>query len=125
MKHLLTLLPLLLLAACGNHELSAATVCNQLAVEGVAKDCKADKPVGLGAAAIDRVTFTLPHGKMGQVLRFKKASDLEATAKAFDAAAILAGPYRYTSKSALIYVQLNSETDASVAAIAERVIGAL
>lgn len=71
--------------------------------------------------------FDLPSvpGKTGQVLRFAKSSDYEATVKAFDAAAVLAGRHRYGSSKALIFVQLNSEASSDVGAKAEGIVNAL
>lgn len=83
--------------------------CESLAKAVGGSGCKEDKPGGLGAAAWAKYAFDLeePKGKTCQVLSFKKSADLEATEKAFDGQAALAGPHRYANKDALIYVQCN------------------
>lgn len=97
------------LSACGQKPGDAKAACETLAKEIGGSNCKEDQPAGLGAAAWSKYAFDLeePKGKTCQVLAFKKAEDLEATAKAFDGAAMLAGPHRYSNKAALIYVQCN------------------
>jgi hypothetical protein len=105
---------------------SAAEVCSRLEAQGVATGCKAEAPAGLGAAAAERVTFSLP-GKAvgGQVLKFSAASDYDATVKAFDAAAALAGRHRYGSEGAKVFVQLNAETPAELGDKARAVVAGL
>lgn len=117
----------LLLVGCSKPQIPASDVCTKLVAAGVASNCKTEPPGGLGAAASEHVVFDLPSvpGKTGQVLRFDKASDYEATSKAFDAAAVLAGRHRYGSASALIYVQLHSGAPADVGAKAAAVVAGL
>jgi len=106
---------------------SAMQVCKKIVKAGVGENCKAKKPHGLGSAATDAVWFDLKSvpGKTGQVLKFRKAADLEATEKAFDAAAILAGPHRYSSKPALIFVQMNVGASKEDGAKAEELLNKL
>ncbi len=105
---------------------SAMAVCEKLAGANVAEGCKTEPPgLGLGAAAKERVTFSIPGGKTGQVLTFDKGSDYTATVKAFDAAAVLAGRHRYGSEGALVFVQLNSETPATLGDNAKKVVEGL
>jgi hypothetical protein len=90
--------------------MSAADACKALVSKGFGTGCKSDKPGGLGAAAWEAQGFDLaePAGKSCQVLGFKKREDLDATIKAFDGAAALAGPHRYSNAGRLIFVQCNA-----------------
>jgi hypothetical protein len=110
-----------LLVACAAKP-SAMSVCTKLGAAGVATECKSESPSGLGAAARERVVFNIPGGATGQVLAFDKSSDYDATVKAFDAAATLAGRHRYGSASALVFVQLNAETAQSLGTNAKLVV---
>lgn len=114
----------LLAFGCGKKP-TAMAVCEKLVVAGVAANCEAKPPGGLGAAALEHVVFDIPGGKTGQVMTFDKASDYTATTKAYDAAAVLAGRHRYGSESALTFVQLNSETPAELGTNAKTVVEAL
>jgi len=113
-------------AACHSKP-TAAGVCGKLVAAGVAANCKSGTPGGLGAAASEQAVFDLPSvpGETGQVLRFDKSSDFEATTKAYDAVAVLAGRHRYGSSAALIFVQLNSGASTDIGAKAEAVVNAL
>jgi len=104
------------LAACAGADNSALGVCNKLQANGIAANCRAEKPSGLGIAAVEKVSFELPSvpGKTGQVLKFNKAIDYESTVRAFDSVALLAGPHRYGAEKALIFVQLNASAPADV-----------
>jgi hypothetical protein len=108
---------------------SAMTVCSKLTAAGVAAGCRTggSKPDGLAAAASEYVVFDLPSvpGQTGQVLRFGKSDDYDATVKAFDAMAAFAGRHRYGSGSALIFVQLNSAASSEVGAKTEAIVNAL
>ena len=118
----------LLLAACNKAQVTALEVCAKLTAQGVASGCKDGGPSeGIAAAASERAVFDLPSvpGETGQVLRFGKSSDYDATLKAFDAMAALAGRHRYGSERALIFVQLNSKASTEVGAKASAVVGAL
>jgi hypothetical protein len=116
----------LLLAACKGKP-TALAVCEKISAVGAGANCRADKPGGLGSAAKEKAVFDVPGVKdaTGQVLNFDKASDYSATVKAFDAMAALAGRFRYGSESALIFVQMNSETPPEVGAKAEKVVSDL
>ena len=117
------------LVAVGCHaKPSAMSVCTTLVSSGVAANCKDGGPAnGMGAAASEYVVFDLPSvpGETGQVLRFDKSSDFDATTKAFDAMAALAGRHRYGSSGALIFVQLNSGASTEVGKKAEDVVNKL
>ncbi len=106
--------------------LSAMDACKKLEAAGVAAQCKADKPTGLGIHASEAVAFELPalpnHG--GAIFRFDSADDYDKTVKMF-AAASLAGPHRYGNRDRLIFTQFNSEASADVGAKAKAAIDAL
>ncbi len=88
---------------------TAMDACRKIEASGVGAACKEDKPGGLGAAASEKAVFDLPSvpGKTGQVLRFEKEESYVTTEGSFEKAATLAGPHRYGSKKALIFVQAN------------------
>jgi hypothetical protein len=88
---------------------TAMDVCRTLEKDGVAANCREDKPGGLGAAAIENAQFDLPSvpGKTGQVMRFDRSDAFEATETLFVKAAMLAGPHRYGNKQKMIFVQIN------------------
>lgn len=100
--------------------------CKKLEAAGVAAQCKADKPTGLGIHASEAVAFELTslnnHG--GAVFRFDSADDYDKTVKLF-AAASLAGPHRYGNRDRLIFTQFNSEASADIGAKAKAAIDAL
>lgn len=91
-------------------------VCKMVAATGEADECKAEQPGGLGHRAKESVTFKFKHvaidgeRKGGQILSFETDETLAATVKDFEDMALLAGPHRYHSKSAKIFLQANSET---------------
>ena len=95
------------LVACSKDPPTAMGVCKKLEETGVASKCESRAPSGIGAAAIEAADFRLANGEGAQVLTFRTAGDLEATESAFTAAAVLAGPHRYSSKEALVFVQMN------------------
>jgi hypothetical protein len=123
---LTTLTALGLLLGCSKPP-SALDVCHQLETAGVAAGCKEDKPGGLGAAAVEAAAFDLPSvpGKSGQVLRFDRDEFFSATEDAFGKAAILAGPHRYGSKKARIFVQMNEGASLEVGKRTKAVVDAL
>jgi len=101
---------------------TAMEVCRKFADTSAASGCVRKTPAGLGADAKEAVSFDLPHGKTGQVLRFEDADDYKECKAGFAKHALLAGPYRWGNKSALLFVQLNSETDPAVAAKIKRIL---
>lgn len=86
-----------------------ASACKKLADAVKGSNCQKGSPAGIGAAAWERYDFDLvePKGEKCQVLSFRKVEDLDATVKAFDGAAALAGPHRYANRDALLFVQCN------------------
>lgn len=97
-----------LIAGC-NHHVSALDACHKLEAAGVAKGCKESKPGGLGAAASEQAVFDLVNvpEKTGQVLMFETQSGYDQVVKQYEEAAMLAGPHRYGSSKARIFVQMN------------------
>jgi hypothetical protein len=95
--------------------MSPNDACEPLAKSVGGTGCKEDKPGGLAAAATSNYVFDLadPRGRTCQILGFKSENDLDATVKAFDAAAALAGPHRYPNKKRLLFVQCNSDMPAA------------
>lgn len=90
---------------------SAMDVCKRLASDGVAANCETAPPKGIGIGAREKATFDLKSvkGKTGQVLAFDDDANFEKTVQAFEAEKKLAGPHRYGSSTARIFVQLNAE----------------
>lgn len=107
--------------------MSAKAACPKLSTSVGGGECKAEEPSGLGAAAWERQTFELvePKGKTCQVMSFRKRADLDATVKAFDGAATLAGPHRYSSTTKLLFVQCNRGMPRDAGTKLERALGEL
>lgn len=93
----------------------------------MAKDCKQSVPSAMNARAKEEYVFDLvaPKGKTGHVLAFEKADDYDATVKAYEAMAMLAGSHRYGSEKARIFVQLNSEASLDTGKKAKAVVDGL
>lgn len=90
---------------------TAQDACSKLEAAGVAKGCREVKAEVINARAKTKYDFDLVHvpGKKGAVLDFAKDEDYEATVKAYEAAAMFAGPHRYGNPKALIFVQMNTD----------------
>lgn len=84
-------------------------VCKKIEAAGIGSNCREDKPGGLGAAAVERAELDLPSvpGKGGSVMRFDRESFYDSTVESYGNMAMLAGPHRYGSRKALIFVQVN------------------
>lgn len=106
---------------------TAAEVCRKLENAGVAKGCKQNVPSAMNARAKEEYVFDLvvPKGKTGHVLSFEKGDDYDATVKAYEAMAILAGSHRYGSSKTRIFVQLNSEASLDIGKKAKAVVDEL
>lgn len=94
---------------------SAKDICAKIEKRGLGVRCVKETPGGIGSAAIAKYGFELaattsPDAR-GQVLQFRSVADYDATVKAFDSAAVLAGPHRYGNREALIFVQVNKAFD--------------
>lgn len=109
MKKIMVLCAALAMAACSSNKPSAMVVCQKIEAAGVGSGCREDKPGGLGAAAVERVEFDLPSvsGKKGAVMRFDREEFFSNTEDVYGKMALVAGPHRYGSKKALIFVQAN------------------
>lgn len=108
MKRVICVGIVLLLAGCAKKP-TAMEVCKKVEASGVGANCREGQPGGLGAAAVENAQFDLPSvaGKTGQVMRFDSEEFYANTETAYGNAAMLAGPHRYGSKKALIFVQAN------------------
>ena len=110
---------------------SAAAVCKALEKAGVAKkgSCVKAKPEKISALAQIKYDFLLENLAKevgsGQVLEFGDKKSFEKTVKTFEAMAAVAGPHRYQSDAALIFVQLNKKTPAGDAKKAKSIVEAL
>jgi len=113
-------------AGCGAKP-TASEVCAKLVTVGVAQGCKQNVPTAMNARAKEEYVFDLvaPKGKTGHVLAFEKAEDYDATVKAYEAMAMLAGSHRYGSAKAQIFVQLNSEASLDTGKKARAVVDEL
>lgn len=117
------------LSGCGllGSKPSAMDVCKKLEVAKVASGCREDKPIGVGAAAAEKVAFDLPSvpGKGGQVLRFDKPETYKQTADTFEKTALLAGPHRYGNEGKLIFVQFNDGASLDIGKQAKAIVEGL
>lgn len=106
---------------------SAKDVCAQIEAGGIGTGCRAEKPGGIGGGATEKYVFDLPSvpGKTGQILKFATADELAVSAAAFQGMSMFAGPHRYESKRALIFVQMNKDTPGTVGAQAKMLVDAL
>jgi len=113
------------LASCGKP--SAMDVCKKIEASGVGANCRASQPAGLGAGAAEKVDFDLPSvaGKTGQVLRFDKEETYRATELSYANMGGLAGPHRYGSPKALIFVQMNEGLSADNGKKVKAIVDAL
>ncbi len=123
----LVLLPtLMLLAGCPKPP-TPSEVCAKLVSAGVASNCHAETPAGLGGRAREEVAFDLPSvpGHGGGVYGFETDADYSSTVQSFEAAAVLAGPWRFGSAKARIFVQMNDGAKPEVGAKARAVVDGL
>lgn len=106
---------------------TAGDVCKRLVEAGVAANCRQEQPRALTALATEKFDFDLPSvpGKTGQVMSFKDARDYNDTSEKFRAAAVLAGPHRYGSEKALIFLQMNDTAPPALGAKAKAVVDGL
>lgn len=120
---------LVVTCACGTSTAkpTAAEVCAKLEAAGIAKGCVEEKPTVINARASKMVAFDLvgTPGKRGHVLSFAAVDDYAATVEAYKAAAMLAGPHRYGSEKALIFVQFNDGASLDTGARAKSLVDGL
>lgn len=126
-KTLLVLMVGMVVGACGGQRPTAMATCEKIVASGVGSNCRVGKPGGLGAAASEQAEFDLLSvpGKTGQVLSFGDEAGFDATTDAYGKAAVLAGPHRYGSKKARIFVQANSGLGAAEGAKLKAVVDSL
>lgn len=122
---LLVALPVVVLAC--SKQPSSADVCQKLVAAGVASNCHPATPNGLGARASEETGFDLPSvpGHGGGVYAFEKADDFDSTVKAFEGAAMLAGPWRFGNAKSRIFVQLNDGAKPDVGQKAKALVDGL
>ncbi|WP_431839980.1 hypothetical protein [Gordonia hongkongensis] len=108
-------------------ELDAAAVCEKIVELGVGTHCTKSEPGGLGIGATERYEFELPSvpGESGQILVFSDRKIYTKTVAAYDEAAALAGPHRYGSPNALVFVQINEGLSAAEGQKVERLVAGL
>ncbi|WP_206509839.1 hypothetical protein [Rhodococcus sp. KRD197] len=92
-----------------NDEVTAASVCAQIEDAGIGENCVPSEPGGLQVAATEVYDFDLISvpGEGGAVMKFDNPEQYSRTVESFEEAAFLAGPHRYGSDSALVFVQIN------------------
>lgn len=119
-------LPSMLTAGCGSKP-TAVDVCAKLEANGVAKNCKPGERGGLSSTASEKVVFDLVDvpEKTGQVLRFDDTGAYRQAVDSFQAAATLAGPHRYGSEKALIFVQISDAASEAIGAKAKATVDGL
>ncbi|MEV0947336.1 hypothetical protein [Rhodococcus sp. NPDC049939] len=90
-------------------------MCAQIEEAGIGTNCAESEPGGLAVAATERYEFDLPSvpGEGGAVMKFDDEDLYRKTVKSYDDMSFLAGPHRYGSESALIFVQINEGLSSS------------
>lgn len=111
---------LLLVAAGYSSDSSEAdntpeSVCAQIEQTGIGENCVRGEGTGLALAATEVYDFDLPSvpGEGGAVMAFDDVDLYEKTVQSYEDAAFLAGPHRYGSESAMIFVQINEGLSSS------------
>lgn len=105
----------------------AAAVCQMIVDLGVGANCTESEPGGLGIGADENYQFELPSvpGESGQVLVFSDNKIYDKTVAAYDEVASLAGPHRYGSSNALVFVQINEGLSAAEGQKVEQLVSGL
>lgn len=108
MKRWVAMVFVLVVAGCAKKP-TAMEACKKIEAAGVAANCRASTPGGLGGAAVAKAEFDLPSvpGKTGQVLQLADDDAFVKTEQGFAGAAVLSGPHRYGNKAKGIFVQAN------------------
>lgn len=88
---------------------TAESVCAQIEEAGIGANCVRGEGNGLALAATEVYDFDLPSvpGEGGAVMAFDDVDLYQKTVQSYEDAAFLAGPHRYGSEQALIFVQIN------------------
>jgi hypothetical protein len=104
--------------------ITAVEACRRLEAAELARGCHATSvEPALTPRATSRALFTLPSGKLGQVLAFDAERDYHKSAKSIGDMAS-AGQHHFGNPKAKIYVQLNGEaTDEEAKAVEDLVSG--
>ena len=120
--HVILMLPLFSLA-CSKPP-TAKDVADKLTAAGVLANCKQEPPKGLNARASEYWNCELPSvpGKGAGVMIFADDDSYQATVKAFEAAALLAGSHRYGNAKARVFVQMNQDASLDVGNKAKAVV---
>lgn len=107
--------------------LDATAVCQMIVDLGVGANCTQSEPAGLGIGADEKYEFELPSvpGESGQVLVFSDSKIYNKTVAAYDEVASLAGPHRYGSSNALVFVQINEGLSAAEGQKVEQLVSGL
>lgn len=107
--------------------LDAAAVCRVIVDLGVGANCTESEPKGLGIGANERYEFALPSvpGESGQILVFSDSKIYDKTVAAYAEVASFAGPHRYGSSNALVFVQINVGLSAAEGQNVEQLVSGL
>ncbi|MDC3985790.1 hypothetical protein [Polyangium jinanense] len=118
-------LPLLLLSACTKP--TAKEAADKLVAAGVLANCTQEPPRGLNARASEYWKCELPSvpGEGAGVMTFADDDAYQTTIKAFDGAAVLAGPHRYGNARARVFVQMNQGASLEVGNKAKAIVDSL
>ncbi|NED62782.1 hypothetical protein G3I15_17825 [Streptomyces sp. SID10244] len=102
-------------------------MCEKIVESAVGANCTESDPTGLGIGANEKYEFELPSvpGESGQVLVFSDRTIYDKTVAAYDEAASLAGPHRYGSPNALVFVQINEGLSAAEGQKVEKLVAGL
>ena len=94
---------------------------------GVGANCTEDEPGGLGIGADEKYQFELPSvpGESGQVLVFSDSKIYDKTIAAYNEVSSIAGPHRYGSSNALVFVQINEGLSAAEGQKVEQLVAGL
>lgn len=105
----------------------AEAVCQMIVRLGVGANCTESEPGGVGIGADANYEFELPSvpGESGQVMVFSDSKIYDKTVAAYAEVASLAGPHRYGSSNALVFVQINEGLSAAEGQKVEQLISGL
>lgn len=94
---------------------AAKRLCAEIEKAGIGGNCVRGEGTGLQLAATEVYDFDLPSvpGEGGSVMAFDNVALYRKTVQSYEDAASLAGPHRYGSESALIFVQINEGLSSS------------
>lgn len=96
-------------SSTSDESVTPESVCSQIEEAGIGENCVLGEARGLAVAATEVYDFDLPSvpGEGGAVMVFDDPEQYRKTVESYADAAFLAGPHRYGSDSALIFVQIN------------------